>query len=615
MEEREIINLCNTFLTKSDARFNTVINRALEDLQVYSGDFWNDKFKKKYRRNKRRLNLSLNNWNVLCNAISSPVSNSPWHTELVDRTKQFADIQEMIDEIEADNDSKSAMIDAFRKACLTGYGYMVVTTVADELTGAPKIVIESANRINAVAMDPSVNTTDGSDAEEGAILNFIPTRKAKRLYGEDVVPMTYPDTPCFINIGDFKQWRMPEDSVAIISYYRKNDNGFVDMYKICGDKVVEMYELPIKIIPIIRLAGNEIYENGDINYNGIVQQTMSLELGANIAYSTLIERCGRSSKANYMVNVDAIDGLEQSYAMSNEDDAVAVLWKGEHQPVPLTETFQTGDLQATVSTCRTLIEDVTGIPLTGIQGGERERTATEILRQQISKESNTANYYNNAFRAVRSVSKIIIQMITGGQDLRFTLENGPSVVTRQMKARQELTALATIMPDNMKPVIAKYFADTLKDDLGDELSRNIVANLPPDVQFVTEAQDPAAIHMMNQMKAQMDETMFALEQKNAECEQLRQQLNAAQLSMIDNREQREQDWQKFLVSEQDKMSLESVKLGVQSDKNTADALLKQQEVNIKAAEVAMDKQEAESDAYVRGMEDTLGMLKPTEGER
>jgi hypothetical protein len=205
-------------------------------------------------------------------------------------------------------------------------------------------------------------------------------------------------------------------------------------------------------------------------------------------------------------------------------------------------------------------------------------------------------------------------MLTGGEDLKFTLENGPSVITRQMKARQELTALATIMPDNMKPVIAKYFADTLKDDLGEELSRNIVANLPPDVQFVTEAQDPAAIHMLNQMKSQMDETMFALEQKNAECEQLRQQLNAAQLSMIDNREQRQQDWQKFLVSEQDKVALETAKMGVQSDKNTADALLKQQEVSIKAAEVAMDKQEAESDAYVRGMEDTLGMIKP-QGER
>ena len=209
MEEREIINNCNSFLYKSDARYNYVINRALEDLQTYSGDFWNDKFRKKYKRNKKRLNLSLNNWNVLCNAIASPVSNSPWHTELVDKTNGLEQIQEMIDEIEADNDSKSAMVDAFRKACLTGYGYMVVTTVADEITGQPKIVIESASRINAVAFDPMISTVDGSDAEEGAILNFIPTKKAKRLYGDDVVPMTYPETPCFINIGDFKQWRMP----------------------------------------------------------------------------------------------------------------------------------------------------------------------------------------------------------------------------------------------------------------------------------------------------------------------------------------------------------------------------------------------------------------------
>jgi hypothetical protein len=608
LEDREIIENCDKFLTRSDTRFNSVINRALEDLQIYSGDFWNDRFKKKYRRNKNRLNLSLNNWNVLCNAIASPVSNSPWHTELVDKTNGLGDVQQMIDDIEADNDSKSAMIDAFRKACLTGYGYLIVTTIADEYTDEPKIVIESANRINAVAMDPAVNTVDGSDAEEGAILNFIPTKKAKRLYGEDVVPYQYPMTPCFINIGDFKQWRMPEDSVAVISYYAKNESGYVDMYKIVGDKVVERYELPIKIIPIIRLAGNEIYVNGDIDYNGIVQQTMSLELGANIAYSTLIERCGRSPKANYMVNVDAIDGLEESYARVNQDDSVAVLWKGEHQPVPLTEGFETGDLQATVSTCRTLLEDVTGIPLTGIQGSERERTATEILRQQISKESNTANYYNNAFKAVRSISKIIIQMITGGEDLKFTLENGPSVITREMKARQELSALATIMPDNMKPIIAKYFADSLKNDLGDELSKNIIANLPPDVQFITDNQDPAAIHMMNQMQAQMEQNMFALEQMKAENEQLKQELITARLSMIDNREQRQQDWQKFVVSEQDKMALESAKLGVQAEKNDNESLVKGAELEIKAAESAMKTQESESDAYFSGVEDTIDAI-------
>ena len=70
-----------------------------------------------------------------------------------------------------------------------------------------------------------------------------------------------------------------------------------------------------------------------------------------------------------------------------------------------------------------------GIPLTGLDstGKMPERTATEILRQQISKESNTANYYNNAFRACRAIAKILIQFVSG-QDLKFTLENGPSDV-------------------------------------------------------------------------------------------------------------------------------------------------------------------------------------------
>ena len=599
----QIVEQLNTFLTKSDTRFSVPINRAINDLQIYSGDFWTDDFKKKYRRNKNRLNLSLNNWNVMCNAISSPVSNSPWHTELVDKSNGLEDVQKIIDDIEADNDSKTAMIDAFRKSVLTGYGYMVVTTVEDDMTGEPKIIIESASRINAVAFDPSCNTPEGSDAEEGAIINFIPLKKAKRLYGEDIVPYSYPRTPCFINIGNFKQWNEPEDSVAVISYYVKNDAGFVDFYKVVGEKVVEHIELPIRMIPIIRIAGNEIFERGDINYNGIVQQTLSLELGANIAYSTLIERCGRSPKANYLVHVDAIDGLEQNMAACNQDDTVAVLWKGEHEPRPLVEGFETGDLQATVSTCRTLLEDVTGIPLTGIQDSDRERTATEILRQQISKESNTANYYNNAFRAVRTISKIIIQMVTGGADLKFTLENGPSVITREMKQRQELSALATIMPDEMKPIIAKYFADTLKNDLGEDLSRNIIANLPQGVNFIDDDMDPAAVHQLNQMQATMEDTMTELEMKQKEVEDLKQQVMQLQLSMLDNREQRTQDWNKFVVSEQDKMTLETMKLGVQSEKNEDETILKQQEINIKAAEADMNQQEKETDAYVKGIDD------------
>lgn len=597
----EVLRQCNSFLQKSNNRFADTMNRAVSDLRRYSGEFWNKDTVKKYKRGKR-TNLSLNNWCTLANAISSPMSGSPWHVELTDNN--MSDIQEMIDQVESDSDNKSAIVDAFRKSVLTGYGFVVLSTVEDDMTGEVKLIVESASHIDAIAVDPSCNNVDCSDAEEGAVINYISIKKAKRLYGEDVVPFSYPGRECTIAFSQFSQWNIPEDSVAVISYYVKSDNG-VTLYKIVGDKVVDTIELSIKFIPIIRFAGNEIYELDQINYNGIVQQTLNLELGANIAYSTLIERVGRSAKANYMVHVDAIDGLERNMAAVNKDDTVAVLWKGEHQPVPLTESFQTGDLQATITTCRTLIEDVVGVPMTGIQDA-RERTATEILRQETSKESNTANYYNNAYKACRTLGRIIIELLNAGQDLRFTLENGPAVITRQMKQRQELTALSSIMPDNMKPIVAKYFADTLKNDLGDELSKNIVANLPADVKFITDNQDPSAIHIMNQMKAQSEELMSELQKSNAENEELKHQLQQIQLSMLNNRESRELDFAKFQIQEQNRMQLETAKLQMQGAKIDTDAMLKQQEINIKEAESDMQRQEDANDAYIQGVEDTIG---------
>ena len=145
-----IISQCNAFLVKSDSRYANTIKRAVNDLRRYSGDFWNKETVTQYKRNKR-TNLSLNNWNPMVNAIASPISNSPWHVELTDNN--MSDIQQSIDNIESDSDTKSAIIDAFRKAVLTGYGYLVATTIEDELTGEPKIIVESASHIDAIAVD------------------------------------------------------------------------------------------------------------------------------------------------------------------------------------------------------------------------------------------------------------------------------------------------------------------------------------------------------------------------------------------------------------------------------------------------------------------------------
>lgn len=607
MENNEIISQCNEFLSKSCRRYSATLKRAAEDLELYSGEFWTDRMKADYRSTKgHSVFLSLNNWNVMSNAIASPLSASPWHTELKRKDEgELKALQEEIDLVEARNDVKTALLDAFRKAVLTGYGFVVISTDIDEFTGAPTLVLEAVKHPQSVALDPCINTVDGSDAEEGAIVNFMGIRKARRLYGDDVVPMNYPETQGLLNMVGLTQWNCPVDQVPVVSYYVKEDQG-VHFYKICCNKVVQDQLLPIKYIPIIRLAGNEIFEKEQVNYNGLVQQTMSLELGANIAYSTLIERCGRSVKAGYLINVDAIDGLEKYYAKMGSDESAVVLWKGEHQPVPLEEHFQTGDLQATVTTCRTLMEDVVGVPLTGIPSGAPEKTATEILRQQVSKESNTASYYNNAFTACRTISKIFIEMLSGGFDAEFTLENGPSVITRQMKARQELTALSTICPDELKPVIAKFFADTLEDDVGKELSRNIVANMPRDVMFISDdSMDPLAIHQLEQMKATVDATMMELDNALAQNKELQQQLDTAQMSLMDSREARIQDWNKFIVSEQDKMALETAKLEQTGSKDAGKLQIDAAKVELEA-ERDMDKSRNDTNKFFLDMRRQAG---------
>lgn len=581
-ETLDIINQCSDFLCRSSKRFADTLKRATKDLRRYSGEFWDADFKKLYRPGKKRVNLALNNWNVICNAIASPMSASPWHTELKNKEDGYEELQDAIDQLEAENDVKSALLDAFRKAVLTGYGFLVVSTDIDSFTGEPRIVLESVKHLQSVALDPSIVTVNGEDAEEGAVVNYIGIRKARRLYGEDVAPFDYPRSAAALSLGDSEQWTCPSDQIAVVSYYVKKDEG-VHFYKICGDKVVQEALLPIKYIPIVRIAGNEVYETDGINYSGIIQQTLNLELGANTAYSTLIERCGRSVKANYLIHISALDGCERSYQNADNDDAVAVTWNGEHEPRPLVEQFQTGDLQNVITTTRTLMEDVVGVPLTGIPQGTPERTATEILRQQTSKEANTASYYNNAFSACNLLSRIFIELLNGGEDLRFTLENGPSVITRQMKARQELTALASVCPDELKPIIAKFFADTLEDDVGKDLSRNIVANLPKDVQFIEDSDmDPLAVHQLEQMKAIIEELQMQLDGQIQANGELQKQLDTAEISMMENREQRVLDWQKFMVAEQDKMALETAKLQQNGEVNGANLQLATEKLMVEA---------------------------------
>ncbi|MBO7513753.1 MAG: hypothetical protein J6T54_12460 [Fibrobacter sp.] len=590
-EDIEIIKECQSFLKDSSDEFSTDVQRQTEQLEQFSGNFWTDSVCKQYRRtNKARPNLHFSNWEVMANAVVSPFSDSPFHVALEEQEDDADNsTQEGVDSYEHDNDSKTNELFAVKRAFVCGNGYYLLSVDKDELTGENKIIGEFVARQDSVAFDPNATAVDGSDAEQGAIVNYISTQKAKRLYGDGIVPMDYPSAMPTLDFTGIKQWSNEANKVQIVTYYRKKSRDigegkkrtYVEWFKICGNGIVDRGTLPIRYIPIIRFAGYAVYRGGAIRYTGIVDKTFSLQLGINIAYSTMVERAGRSVKANYITNVESVQGLEQYYKSMNEDDSLLVMYKGDKAPIQVQESFVTSDLSDMIANARNLLSDVVGVPLTGINGiNETGKTATEVMQQQINSESNVANFYNNAYKACRTIGRIVIELVTGGEDRKFTLENGPAVITQDMKRRKELSAVAQLVPENLKSVIAIHYIDTLKSDYADKVKADIVANLPQDISLVSEKpEDPVAIHELKRMQSiceQMQLQIETLEQKN---EELQKQYESAELSLLNNRENINADMQKFVISEQNRMNLETAKLQTQNAKVAGELALKNKQVN------------------------------------
>lgn len=624
--ENAIIKECQNFLTDSATAFGTDMARQTEQLEMFGGNFWTDNTKKTYRRtNKLRPNLHFSNWEVLKNASVSPFSRSPYHIALENTMSDkdvedpfgigltYDDVQEGIDKYEGDTDCKTSYIDALGRAYVCGNGFYVLGVEKDELTGENKICGEFVVRQESVAFDPNANNVDGSDAEQGAIVNYISMKKAKRLYGNGIVPMDYPASQPTLSFVDNDQFPDIANKIQVVTYYRKHKVGegddertIVQWFKICGNGIIDSGELPIRYIPIVRFAGFTTYRNGDIFYTGIVDKTFSLQLGINIAYSTLVERAGRSVKANFITNVDAVDGLDAYYKKMNEDDSLLVMYKGDKAPIPIQENFVTGDLSDMIANTRNLLSDVVGVPLTGINGiNESNKTATEVMQQQANAESNVANFYQNAYKATRTIGRIVIELITNGKDIPFTLENGPAVISEKMKKQQELSVVAGLVPENMKALVAMHYLDTLKSDEAKSVKKDVVANLPLDIKVASEEPtDAVAIHELRRMQGLCEQMNVQIEELKKQNEELQKQYEASEMTLLNQREDRDLGMKRFMIAEQNKMNLETAKLESQNAKVAGELAIKNKQVNAEMQRTAVETEKTALET-AEAVEDTL----------
>lgn len=562
---QETILKIKDFLQRSSQFYTDLVQRKRRDLEIYSGNFWTENVIDALDR-KDRICRSFTQYQKFANAICSPFSKSPYHCELDDENGQYAQLQATINEIENRNNFKFVVNQALRHACIQGVGYLVLSFDNNE------IVPEVVRDISLVALDPNVQSLNADDADKGAVVNFISKAKAKRLYGEDVY--VNEDTYTLDDIGS--QWQVPDDSMPIVSYWEMNDHGTVDFYKVCGDLVIkDKVELPISRIPIFRMCFNEVVRNNKIDYNGIVDMTADLQYGLNIAYSTLLERANRSPKANYLMTPKMIDGLADYYKKLQTKESLVALYNPDNgeKPTPIIETYQTQDLMNTIDSANNLMAQVIGVPVGGINPAMNSQTATEILVQQNNSESNVNSLYDNAADTLYSLTKTIIECLCYVENIEqmptFKLINGPQIITRMMKRRQELLALSSIVDDKTRTILAKHVAETFDADLKEPLVADIVAN-SQDVMFLSDSnqgEDPQAVSVLNKMNAVLEETQAELEQQIAANVELKKELDAANLQLLNAKEQHIIEVQKHF----DDMELQNRKLDIEEAKVQIDA--------------------------------------------
>lgn len=557
MADDFIQNIKDKLVASSDY-YSTLVSRKKRDMEIYSGNFWTDDVINSCDR-KDRICRNFTLYSKFKNAMVSPFSKSPYHADIEDPDGLYKEIQEEIDHIENSTNTKYIFNQALGHAAILGTGFFVMSIDDGKIT--PEVVRD----VSQIALDPNIQELDGSDAEWGAVVNFISISKAKRLYGSDVVDY---NNDCILSfIGT--QWNRPIDSVAKVTYYEMNEEGFVNVTTVCGNKVVkETTTINISRIPIFRICFNEVVRNNKIDYNGIVDMTADLQFGMNLGYSTLLERANRSPKANFMMPAKALDGLDEFYKKLHTKESLVCLYNGDVPPQPIIEQYQTQDLMATIQQCSDLMVQTIGIPSAGIIPASNNMTATEILVQQNNSESNVNSLYDNAYNTIYSFSKTMIELLCWQNNIgklpEFKLINGPQIITKLMKRRQELLAVSSLVDETSRKIIAKQYIETLDDELKQPLLADIIAN-SPEIMFVSDSnqeEDPRAIAALTNMNNVLEQTQNELEQQVAANAEMKKEIDMLNMQLMNMKEQNIINYQKHL----DEMAI------------------KQQEINLKAAE-------------------------------
>jgi hypothetical protein len=390
--------------------------------------------------------------------------------------------------IEYMSDADVAYDTACENQVTYGEGYIrILTEYCDDNTFDQDIRIGRIRNSFSVYMDPLIQDPCGADANWCFITEDLPKEEYERLF-PDAQPIS---SIMAQGLGDqdLTQW-IQQKTVRIAEYFyvvyepvtlrlypgnvtveagsppdremrqmglkplreRVAQAKKVKWWKTNGYEVLEEQDWPGRWIPVVRVVGNEYEVDGQVYVSGLVRNAKDAQRMYNYWTSQEAEMLALAPKAPFIGYSGQFEGYEHQWKTANvtnwpylEVNADATDGQGAVLPLPQRAAPplpQTGLIQAKLGASDD-IKATTGQYDPSLGATSNERSGKAIMARQQQTDTGTYHFVDNLARAVRYVTRQIVDLI-------------PKIYDTQRIARiigiDGETSMAKIDPTQPEPV-------------------------------------------------------------------------------------------------------------------------------------------------------------------
>lgn len=514
----DLLSKFKQFQSSSKGKYSELYNRISQERDFLSGKQWSKEDDKFIAKSRNRVMV-----NVLSNQINS-VSNQyaafpfTWYTG-------EASIDQEIDRFFGTDSNRFAVDEALRDCVGHGLGILALGSDTDS-SGNEVPVIYSVSDFDRVLLDGDITELDGSDAMEGALIDYRSREWIRVHMGEEFVPgkrekMMVTAASCATLVPIVTYYFLETDGCHMVTFVNERQNGDAQV-------------LPIHRIPIFPVFGEMCWVDGKKSYRGLVDKGMPIQKIVNYSMTQLCERLALSPKPQWKGYLESFKDLDTYYksAGTGENPIVPAqrLANDKTTVLPLPErcdnSVQYSDVRGIVEGSLGMLSSITGVDSRGLADATSDITATAVNYTAKVFQNNVRHYFSHLRTSFKALGDCVMVLMKHPE---YTVEvaQGPENFMEMQVARAELTALMGVVEPNQKRALVNAILKTHPDN-------DVLAQLFADLNAIPAPtpMEEQAIATAQQMKVAIDQKDKEILQLTSRVEQMQRQLESMDKSYL-----------------------------------------------------------------------------------